>query len=98
MATQRSQSKTAAIVRIPGICGGSPTIEGTRIRVADVVGLRRIEGEGVESVLAAYPHLSRAQVQCALAYYAEHKREIDRYMEEEEALYAKELWRQNHST
>ena len=98
MATQRSESQTAAIVRVPGICGGSPTIEGTRIRVADIVGLQRIEGESVEGILEGYPHLSREQVEAALAFYEQNRSEIDRYMEEEAALYARELKRQRQST
>jgi len=98
MATQRSQSKTAAIVRVPGICGGSPTIEGTRIRVADVVYYDREFNGDIEVIREGYPHLSRGQVEAALAFYEQNRSEIDRYMEEEAALYARELERQRQST
>ena len=98
MATQRSQSHTAAIVSNPKICGGSPTIAGTRIRVSDIVLCQRIEGEDVAGILEAYPHLTREQVECALGYYEQHRAAIDRYIEEEKILATKARWQQQHST
>jgi uncharacterized protein (DUF433 family) len=78
------------ISRTPGVVGGSPAIDGTRIRIADVVGQTRLaeeEGiEGVQYVLRAYPHLTREQVEAALRFYEEHREEIDEYMEREQAL------------
>ena len=67
--------------------GGSPRIEGRRIRVADVVELWRIEELTPEQVAATYaPPLTLAQVEAALEYYAAHCAEIDRSIEREDAL------------
>ncbi|MEO8621648.1 MAG: DUF433 domain-containing protein [bacterium] len=66
------------IVRTPGIRGGNARIEGTRIGVHDVVALLQ-NGESVDSVVGenCFPDLSRAQVYECLAFYEDHRREID---------------------
>jgi uncharacterized protein (DUF433 family) len=65
------------ITRKPGVRGGNAIIEGTRIGVHDVVGLLQ-NGESVESVVTScFPGLSRAQVYESLAYYEDHRGEID---------------------
>jgi len=87
MATQtsRKRAERPAIVRKPGVCGGSPTIAGHRIRVTDMVGQLRLHGD-VAGVHKAYPHLTMAQIKVALDFYEKHKEEIDEYIREEEAL------------
>lgn len=87
MATQtsRKRAERPAIVRKPGVMGGSPTIAGHRIRVADIIGQLRLYGD-VAGVHKAYPHLSMAQIKVALDFYEKNKDEIDEYMREEEAL------------
>jgi len=98
MATQRSQPQTAAIVSNPKICGGSPTIADTRIRVSDIVYYNReFEGD-IEAIREGYPHLTRAQVEAALSYYEAHQAAIDKEMKEEAAFAAEARWRQQHST
>jgi len=94
MATQtsRKRAERPAIVRKPGVCGCSPTIAGHRIRVADIVGQLRLNRD-VEGIHKAYPHLTMAQIKVALAFYDEHKDEIDEYMREEEALASEFTWR-----
>ena len=78
------------ISRTPGVVGGSPAIDGTRIRVADVVRKTRLaeeEGEApIEYILRAHPHLTREQVEAASRYYAENQQEIDEYIAEEQAI------------
>ena len=73
-------STTAAsyryIVRTPGVRGGNARIEETRIGVHDVIGLLQ-NGETVDSVTRELPPLTRAQVFECLAYYEDHKAEID---------------------
>ena len=65
------------IVRTPGVRGGNPRIEGTRIGVHDVVGLLH-NGETIESLLVnCFPDITRAQVYECLAYYEDHRGEID---------------------
>jgi len=65
------------ITRRAGVRGGNAIIEGTRIGVHDVVGLLQ-NGESVESVVTScFPGLSKAQVYESLAYYEDHRGEID---------------------
>lgn len=65
------------IVRLPGLRGGNPTVEGTRIGVHDVIGLLQ-NGETVDTLIAkCFPQLTRAQVYECLAYYEDHRGEID---------------------
>jgi uncharacterized protein (DUF433 family) len=42
------------ILKTPGVCGGNPRIEGTRICVPDVIGLLQ-NGETVDSVTLQLP-------------------------------------------
>ncbi len=65
------------IIRTPDVRGGHARIEGTRVTVHDVVGLLQT-GETVDSVIAqCFPGVTRAQVYECLAYYEDHRGEID---------------------
>jgi len=65
------------IVRTPGVRGGNARIEGTRVAVHDVIGLLQT-GETVDSLISrCSPDLTRAQVYECLAYYEDHRGEID---------------------
>ncbi len=65
------------IASVPGIRSGQAIVEGTRIGVHDVIALLQT-GESVESVVAnCFPTLTRAQVYECLAYYEDHRGEID---------------------
>jgi uncharacterized protein (DUF433 family) len=65
------------IVRSPDVRGGHARVEGTRIAVHDVVGLLQ-NGETVESVATTcLPTITKAQVYVCLAYYEDHRGEID---------------------
>jgi len=65
------------ITRTDGVRGGNPIVEGTRIGVHDVIGLLQ-NGETVESVASsALPNLSKAQIYECLAYYEDHRGEVD---------------------
>ena len=65
------------ITRQSGVRGGNPIVAGTRIGVHDVVGLLQ-SGETVDSlVIQCFPQLTRAQVYECLAYYEDHRGEID---------------------
>ena len=68
------------IEKVPGKCGGRPCIAGTRIRVWDVYVLHELQGKSADEVVASYPELSLAEVYAALAYYFDHKEEIDAEM------------------
>lgn len=65
------------IVQRAGVRSGHPTVEGTRIGVHDVIGLLQ-NGETVDTLVSrCFPNLSRAQVYECLAYYEDHRGEID---------------------
>jgi uncharacterized protein (DUF433 family) len=89
MAIRSRRTEKAAITRTPGVMGGSPCIAGHRIRVADVVRWRSLYGEKdlMAAVERGWPHITREQIEAALAFYAEHKKEIDDYIAEEDAIY-----------
>jgi uncharacterized protein (DUF433 family) len=78
----------SGIVATPGTCGGRPRIAGSRIRVQDVAGWYESEGMSPDEIVAAYPHLSLADVHAALAYYYEHLDEIRRDLADDETLVA----------
>ncbi len=76
-ATPLSSSGYRYITSVPGVRGGQAIVEGTRIGVHDVIGLLQT-GESVESLVAnCFPTLTRAQVYECLAYYEDHRGEID---------------------
>jgi uncharacterized protein (DUF433 family) len=64
------------LVNLPGVRGGNAIIEGTRIGVHDVAGLIA-NGATVDDAVRSFPDITRAQVYECLAYYEDHKAEID---------------------
>jgi len=70
------------IVRVEGVCGGRPVIEGTRLSVKLIVGWAQM-GMTAEEIAAQYPHVSVVQIADALAYYEDHPEEIDAEFAEE---------------
>ena len=64
------------LTSIPGVRSGRTIIEGTRIGVHDVIALI-INGATVDDVCRSYPDVTRAQVYECLAYYEDHRPEID---------------------
>jgi uncharacterized protein (DUF433 family) len=71
------------ITRDERICGGEPIIRGSRITVRDIVEYMEIY-QSKESILEALPHLILEDIEAALAYYNQHREEIERYRQEEE--------------
>lgn len=71
---------TTRVETVPGKCGGKPCIAGTRVRVWDVYVLHELQGCSADEVVAAFPELSLSDVYAALAYYYDHKAEIDAQM------------------
>lgn len=65
------------IVKIDGVCGGQAVIKGTRIAVWHLAGYYYRVGMSVEEIVAEWNYLTPAQVFSALAYYHDHKAEID---------------------
>ncbi len=60
----------------PGVQGGEPCLRGTRIPVWVLAAMHK-QGDTADDILEAYPNLSAAQVHAALAYYYEHRAEVD---------------------
>ena len=64
------------IVKAPGVRSGNPVVEGTRIGVHDIVAFIQT-GASVDDAVKSFPRLTKAQVYESLAYYEDHKSEID---------------------
>lgn len=93
--SQSVQTEYGHIVRTVGVVGGEPRIAGHRIRVRDIVAARDLGGLAPEEIAASvYPSLTLAQVYSALAYYEDHRKEIDRDVEAESRFV--EEFRQQH--
>jgi len=72
-----SQASYRYITRVQGVRGGTAIVENTRIGVHDVIGLLQ-NGETVDSILVScFPNLTRAQVYECLAYYEDHRDEVN---------------------
>lgn len=67
----------------PGVMGGKPRIAGHRISVQNVVIWHNEMGYSVEKIAEDY-NLTLADVYAALAYYHDHKEEVDRSIVEGE--------------
>ena len=72
-----------------GLRGGRPHISGSRITVSDIVIWHLRQGQSLEEV-AARQDLPLAAVYAAIAYYYDHKDEIDEEIEAGEAATKKE--------
>ena len=69
----------------PGISGGKPRIAGHRITVQNIVIWHERMGKSVDEIAVEY-NLTLADVYAALAYYFDHRDEIDRDVDEGEAF------------
>lgn len=65
----------------PGVAGGKPRIAGHRITVQNIVIWHERMGQGADEIAAEYG-LTLADVYAALAYYFDHRAEIDRSIED----------------
>jgi uncharacterized protein (DUF433 family) len=74
------------IVMTPGVVGGKPRIDGTRIRVHDV-SLWYIDwGWPVWKILEEFPQLTAAQVHAALAFYHDNRELIAQVIRDEDKV------------
>ena len=67
----------------PGVSGGKPRIAGHRITVQDIVIWHDRLGKSADEIATDY-ELTLANVYAALAYYFDHREEIDKSIEETE--------------
>lgn len=56
---------------------GVPVIAGTNTKVVQVVVDHLANGSDAEEMHREFPHLSLSAIHCALAYYYDHKEEMD---------------------
>lgn len=73
------------IERTPGIAGGKPRIAGHRITVQNIAVWHERLGKTADEIAAEYD-LTLADIYAALAYYFDHRAEIDRSIEEGEVF------------
>jgi uncharacterized protein (DUF433 family) len=69
----------------PDVRGGRPRITGTRITVADIVIMHLRLGQSLEEIAGKYD-LDLADTHAAMAYYYDHRSEIDGSIEADEAF------------
>lgn len=65
------------VVSDPAVCAGQPHIQGTRITVRRIAFEVEQLGMTSDEVLAVHPHLTLSQVHAALAYFYDHRQEIE---------------------
>jgi uncharacterized protein (DUF433 family) len=69
----------------PGICGGKPRIAGHRITVHDIAVWHERLGQSADEICNDY-EISLADVYAALAYYFDHRAEIDAEIADSQSL------------
>ena len=95
MSSETVRTEYAHIVCTPGVVGGEPRIADRRIRVRDIVAARDLRGFSPEEIAGSvYPDVTLAQVYAALAYYEDHRDEIDQAAKSEAGTAAEFL--KNH--
>ena len=65
------------IVSTPGTCGGKPRIAGHRIKVADFAIWYERMGLSPDEIVSTWPSLTLSDVHTALAYYYDHREQVD---------------------
>ena len=70
------------IVRLEGVCGGEPIVDGLRVTVRHAANLH-LHGETIAEISEALG-LTEAQVIHALSYYFDHRDEIGALIAQEE--------------
>jgi uncharacterized protein (DUF433 family) len=85
MASPLQSSLDRHIEITPGVVGGKPHISGRRITVQNIVVWHERMGKSVDEIAAEYD-LSFADIHAALAYYFDHRAEIDEALKQAEAF------------
>ena len=65
----------------PGICGGKPRVAGHRISVQQIVLWHDRMGKSADEIASEY-NLETSDVYAALAYYFDHREDIDKAIED----------------
>ncbi len=69
------------ITKEKSVCGGSPIIAGTRLRVIDIAIEYDRMGYSPDQIVDLHPQLSLAQVHDALSFYYENQDTLDQEIE-----------------
>ncbi|MBI3362892.1 MAG: DUF433 domain-containing protein [Chloroflexi bacterium] len=77
------------IIRVSGVRGGEPIIEGTAIAVWAIADMYVRQQFTIDALLAYWPHVHPAKIFDALSYYFDHQRDIDEYLRQN----SEEIWR-----
>jgi uncharacterized protein (DUF433 family) len=83
-ALKRESTNHPFIIKNKDICGGSPIIEGTRIRVIDIAIEYEMLGRSPDEIISSHPHLNLPQVHDALSFYYENRDELDQKAEQDQ--------------
>jgi uncharacterized protein (DUF433 family) len=75
------------IVITPGVCGGKPRIAGHRVTVQDIAFRSERLGLTPVEIVTAIPTITLADVHAALAYYHDHREELDASMDADDELF-----------
>ena len=70
------------IVATPGVRGGKPRIAGHRITVSDIAIWHERMAMSPDEIVSEYPTITLSDVHAALAYYFDHRDEVDREIRE----------------
>ncbi|UYN98897.1 MAG: DUF433 domain-containing protein [Devosia sp.] len=65
------EAREPIIVSTPGVVGGRPRLQGTRITVQDVLGALAA-GDTIDELLVDFPYLMREDISAVLRYAADH--------------------------
>ena len=78
--------KTEHVICRPEVCGGRACIAGTRIRVQDIYVWHELQVMSAAEIASRFEQISMADVYAALAYFWDHRDEMQRQMREEAAF------------
>ena len=73
------------VTQTPGVRGGKPRIAGRRITVQNIVLWHERLGINADEIAAEHD-LTLADIHAALAYYFDHRQELDQAIEQSEAF------------
>jgi uncharacterized protein (DUF433 family) len=82
------------IVATPDTCGGKPRIAGSRIQVKHIAIMHEREGKTPGEIVSEFPHLTLAGVYAALAYYHDHRDEMNAEIAADRAWYEEQREKQ----
>jgi uncharacterized protein (DUF433 family) len=81
------------IERNPKRCSGRPTLVGTRTTVHNIVATVQLYNGDIERMVEDFPHLTVVLVEAVMAWYRDHREEIDGILERRRERYAFRLSR-----